>query len=86
MHANNKNRSRCYQMMLKSLKVLPNTAITASTVNDFVSDKKGKCKATNDGDGLQTKKKVVDYEDSEYGEEENSSGRNDCHVMQVSDD
>lgn len=85
-HDDDKSGSRRYQVMLKSLKVLPDASITANTANDFMSDMKGKRKATDDGDGSQAKKKFVDYEDSEDGEEEDVSDTNNSHAMQVSDD
>ncbi|KAG1894380.1 uncharacterized protein F5891DRAFT_1195361 [Suillus fuscotomentosus] len=66
--------SRRYQVMLKSMKVLPDASITASAFQKSASDKKGKRKATDDcEDTLQHKKvtagceSVDDDTDGEYG-------------------
>jgi hypothetical protein len=74
--------------MLKSLKVLPDASITARTANDFMSDMKGKRKATDDRDGSQGKKRVVKYDDSDNEDEEDEgiTGTNNSHAMQVSED
>jgi hypothetical protein len=53
-----------------------------------MSDMKGKRKATDDGDGSQGKKRVVEYDDSDNEDEEDEgiTGTNNSHAMQVSED
>ncbi|KAG1800746.1 uncharacterized protein HD556DRAFT_1304762 [Suillus plorans] len=63
-----RNGSKWYQVMLKSMKLLPDTSITASTVNDSTSNKKGKCKATDDGDGSQARKRTSEDGDLDIEE------------------
>lgn len=49
--------SRRYQVMLKSIKVLPNMSITAKTLSNYRSDTKGKHKAVEEPRGSTASKK-----------------------------
>jgi hypothetical protein len=83
-----KNGSRRYQVMLKSMKLLPDASITAA---DFISQSKeikGKRKATEEPEGSRSsKKKLIEYDDEDEDEDDRSeAGERDNHAMQVTDD
>jgi hypothetical protein len=73
--------------MLKSMKLLPDTAITARTSHDFHSSKKGKRKASDDGEGSSARKKVSrdeEYEDDDP-RDDIDSGNSGLTAMQTDD-
>ncbi|KAG1762614.1 hypothetical protein EV702DRAFT_1206340 [Suillus placidus] len=83
--SDDKNGSRRYQVMLKSMKLLPDTSITPATFANYWTDVKGKCKATDDVDGSACAKKGF----SDYGsddDEDDAATLKDIHAMQVNDD
>ncbi|KAG1767209.1 hypothetical protein EDD22DRAFT_950110 [Suillus occidentalis] len=85
--AEEKNRLRCYQVMLKSLKLLPDASITAKTLHDFHLSTKGKCKASDLDDCSCTQKKVhcdEDFEDEDPWDDVVSSS-NRLNAMQTED-
>ncbi|KAG1775892.1 hypothetical protein EV702DRAFT_1198798 [Suillus placidus] len=83
--SDDKNGSRRYQVMLKSMKLLPDTSITPATFANYWTDVKGKRKATDDVDGSACAKKGF----SNYGsddDEDDAATLKDIHAMQVNDD
>jgi hypothetical protein len=71
--------------MMKSMKLLPDAAITAKTSNDTIWDSKGKRKALDDGDESHATKRMVrgeNFED-EDAEDQDDSGNNQMHAMQT---
>jgi hypothetical protein len=71
---------------MNSMKLLPDVTITAQTLSTFLSDRKGKRKATDDGSDSQSKKVICGVDsDQEDGEVEDASGTDDLHAMQVSE-
>jgi hypothetical protein len=90
-----KNSSRRYQVMLKSMQLLPNAKVTPATFANYFSDVKGKRKA-NDApeDNHPTKKLAADnayYEGQRPGENCGDGNDNDNDLygeqdMQLTDD
>lgn len=71
--------------MMKSMKLLLDAAITAKSSNDTIWDRKGKRKASDDGDESHAAKKMVrdeNFEDKDAGDEDDS-GNNQIHAMQT---
>lgn len=79
-----KNGSRRYQVMLKSMKVLPDASITPETFANYWTDVKGKHKATDDLDGPSSASKGF----TDYGsdDEDDADSSKDTQDMQVSED
>ncbi|KAG1772159.1 hypothetical protein EDD22DRAFT_842525 [Suillus occidentalis] len=82
-----KHGSRRYQVMLKSMKLLPDAAITAKTSHNFRLSNKGKRKASDEGEGSRATKKVSRDEDSEDDNprDDIDSSSTGLHAMQTDD-
>ncbi|KAG1717885.1 hypothetical protein EDD22DRAFT_964304 [Suillus occidentalis] len=82
-----KNGARRYQVMLKSMKLLPDASITAKTSHDFHLGGKGKRKASDPDDDSHARKRVQrdgDFEDDDPRDDVGSSGSG-LHAMQTED-
>jgi hypothetical protein len=82
-----KNGSRRYQVMMKSMKLLPDASITAKTSHDFHLGNKGKRKASTPDDDSRAMKKVQrddDFEDDDPQDDVGGSS-NGLHAMQTED-
>ncbi|KAG1790811.1 uncharacterized protein HD556DRAFT_680119 [Suillus plorans] len=76
-HLDNKNGSRVYHVMLKSMQVLPDASITATTFPDV---HKGKCKAIDEAGPSKKPVRADDAADS-AGEEDHEEEEDDCMKM-----
>jgi hypothetical protein len=84
-----RNGSRRYQVMLKSMKLLPDTSITATEFNNYWTDAKGKRKATDYGEGSSAAKRSFNDEasDGEEGDDDDEDfPLKDVRAMQVTED
>ncbi|KAG2142126.1 hypothetical protein BD769DRAFT_1662256 [Suillus cothurnatus] len=84
-----KNGSRRYQVMLKSMKLLPDEGGRQTTFSSYFSDVKGKRKATDEPIDAQPSKRSAHYEDDEDDETQgggSGSRLGDGHAMQVTYD
>jgi hypothetical protein len=85
--AEERNSSRHYQFILKSMKLMPDVGVSKETFQGYFTNVKGKCKATNDPDDAQPSKRFDGDDDDEDQEVEGS--RSHLHhgqAMQVTDD
>ncbi|KAG1734445.1 uncharacterized protein EDB91DRAFT_1337905 [Suillus paluster] len=83
-----RNGSRRYQVMLKSMKVLPDASITAAEFANYWTDAKGKRKATDCAEGSSATKKPLNDEASDGDEEDEDEEEfplKDGHAMQVTE-
>lgn len=69
--------------MLKSMKLLPDAAITIQTSHEFKVDNKGKRKASDSGDSSRATKKVERHDDDQ--QEELGGSSNEMQEMQTDD-
>jgi hypothetical protein len=84
-----KNGSRRYQVMLKSMKLLPDEGGRQTTFSSYFSDVKGKRKVTDEPIDAQPSKRSAHYEDDEDDETQgggSGSRLGDGHAMQVTYD
>jgi hypothetical protein len=72
--------------MLKSMKLLPDVAITIKTTNDFKLDKKGKRKASDCGDSSRARKKVERDDDDNDNEQQEEAGGSGDEVLDMETD
>lgn len=83
-----KNGSRRYQVMLKSMKLMPDASVSKATFNGYFSDVKGKRKATDDPDESQPSKRVNDEDDDDDEDQQAEGSASHMHngyAMQVTD-
>lgn len=73
--------------MLKSMKLLPDAAITIQTSHEFKVDNKGKRKASDSGDSSRATKKVERHDDVEDDDQQEELGgsSNEMQEMQTDD-
>lgn len=80
-----KNGARRYQVMMKSMKLLPDASITAKTSHDFHLGNKGKRKASDPDDDSPARKRVQRNEDFEDDDDQDDVGSSSTglHAMQT---